>query len=194
MNAEHTHIANLQSGDIQSFEYLYNKWSGKIYNFVMQISNQDIYLAEEIIQTVFIKVWERHKELDPEKSFSSYLFTITKNQISKIYRQRMYELLYQQHIVYDGDNSSENTTENEVKYKLLNEYIDLLIDQLPAARREIFIMSRKKFMTNKEITQRLNISEHTVESQLTKANTFIRTKLKDHYELSIALLFAMLMR
>ena len=133
MDKESHHICNLRRGDIASFEYLYNVWSGKLYNFVMRISRGDTYLTEEIVQSVF-------------------------------------------------------TTEKEVDYHLLEEYIDSLIEQLPSARREIFILSRRKLLTNREIAAKLNLSENTVESQLTKAIAFLRSKIDRHYSISIPLL------
>ena len=83
MDKESQHICNLRKGDTTSFEYLYTVWSGKLYNFVMRISKGDSYLAEEIVQAVFIKVWEGKESLDPGKSFGAYLCTIAKNQLRK---------------------------------------------------------------------------------------------------------------
>ena len=68
MDKESHHICNLRRGDIASFEYLYNVWSGKLYNFVMRISRGDTYLTEEIVQSVFIKVWEGRELIDTDKS------------------------------------------------------------------------------------------------------------------------------
>lgn len=186
MDKESHHICNLRRGDIASFEYLYNVWSGKLYNFVMRISRGDTYLTEEIVQSVFIKVWEGRELIDTDKSFGAYLCTIAKNQLVNIYQHRMLEYLYQEKI--KTTEPTENTTEKEVDYHLLEEYIDSLIEQLPSARREIFILSRRKLLTNREIAAKLNLSENTVESQLTKAIAFLRSKIDRHYSISIPLL------
>lgn len=187
MDKESRYIYNLKRGDTPSFEYLYNLWSGKLYNFVMRISKGDSYLAEDIVQSVFIKVWESRQTLDPDKSFGAYLCTIAKNQLVNIYQHRMLEYLYEEKVKYT--ESAENTTEKEVDYHLLEEYIDSLIEQLPPARREIFILSRRRLLTNKEIAEKLNLSENTVESQLTKALSFLRDKINKHYNLPVSLLF-----
>lgn len=188
MAKESLHITHLQKGDITSFEYLYNTWSGKLYNFVMRISKGDSYLAEDIVQNVFIKVWENRVSVDPDKSFGAYICTIAKNQLVNIYHHRMLEFLYQEKVKNSGD-FTENTTEKEVDYHLLEEYIDSLIEQLPPARKEIFVLSRRNQLTNKEISEKLKISENTVESQLTKAISFMRSKINRHYVLSASLLF-----
>lgn len=187
MDKESRYIYNLKRGDTPSFEYLYNLWSGKLYNFVMRISKGDSYLAEDIVQSVFIKVWESRQTLDPDKSFGAYLCTIAKNQLVNIYQHRMLEYLYEEKV--KSTESAENTTEKEVDYHLLEEYIDSLIEQLPPARREIFILSRRNLLTNKEIAEKLHLSENTVESQLTKALSFLRDKINKHYDLPVSLLF-----
>lgn len=185
MDKESHHICNLKRGDIASFEYLYNCWSGKLYNFVMRISQGDTYLAEEIVQSVFIKVWEGRDQVDADKSFGAYICTIAKNQLVNIYQHRMLEQVYQAKI--KTSEPIENTTEKEVDYHLLEEYIGSLIEQLPPARKEIFVLSRRKLLTNKEIAARLNLSENTVESQLTKAIAFLRNKIDRHYNIFIPL-------
>ncbi len=186
MTNETLHISRLQKGDTNSFEYLYNAWSGKLYNFVMRASKGESYLAEDIVQSVFIKVWENRFSLDPDKSFGAYICTIAKNLLINTYQHRMLEFLYQEKI--KNTDFTENTTEKEVDYHLLEEYIDLLIEQLPPARKEIFILSRRSLLTNKEISEKLKISENTVESQLTKAISFMRSKINKHYSLSATLL------
>lgn len=190
MDEKSQHICNLKQGHIASFEYLYNAWSGKLYNFVMRISRGDVYLTEEIVQSVFIKVWENRLSIDEHGSFGSYICTIAKNQLVNIYQHRMLEYIYKEKI--KTSEPAENTTEREVDYHLLEEYIDSLIEQLPSARREIFVLSRRSMLTNKEIAAKLNLSENTVESQLSKAISFMRDKMDKHYSLSVSMLLYLL--
>ncbi|WP_102407340.1 RNA polymerase sigma-70 factor [Parabacteroides bouchesdurhonensis] len=185
-------ILALKAGAPASFKYLYEQWSGKLYNFVMRISHGDSYIAEELVQSVFIKIWEKREELDANKSFGAYLCTIAKNQLANIYQHRMSEFLYQNEL--EKTSTIDNTTEKEVEYHLLDEYIQSLIEQLPTARREIFILSRLQLLSNKEIATKLNLSENTIESQLTKATTFIRNKVMQHYELCISILIGLYIR
>lgn len=191
MEKESQFIICLQKGDVSSFDYLYNVWSGKLYNFVMRISKGDSYLAEEIVQSVFLKVWENRLSVDPDKSFGAYLCTIAKNQLSNIYQHRMLEFLYQENQMQSSP-AVENDTEKAVEYRLLDEYINSLIEQLPPARREIFRLSRQQQYSNREIAEALSLSENTVESQLTKATAFLRDKVTTHYNLSLALLYYLL--
>jgi RNA polymerase sigma-70 factor (ECF subfamily) len=174
---EQIHISRLRTGNTLSFEHLYNLYGGKLYHFVMRISRGDRYLAEEISQSVFAKVWENREQLDPEKSFAAYICTIAKNQLSNLYQHRIQELLYREKM--KDVFPAEDTTDRDTDFRLLEEFIDSHILQMPPARREIFILSRRRFLPNKEIARRLNISEHTVESQITKALSFLRKALND---------------
>lgn len=180
------HLLALKEGDPSSFNYLYDRWSGKLYNFVMRISREDRYLAEELVQSVFFKVWEKREELDIDKSFGGFICTIAKNELTNIYRRRMSEFLYRSEA--RNLSTADNVTEKEVEYHFLDEYIHELIEQLPAARREIFKLSRFQFLSNREIAEKLNLSENTVESQLTKATAFLRHKIRQHYKLTLSLL------
>lgn len=190
-DSERNYVSLLREGDVTSFEHLYTAWSGKLYNFVMRISGGDGYLAEELVQSVFIKVWENREALDPEKSFGAYLCTIAKNRLANIYEHRMSEYMYLEKMKQQAP-VSDTETEKEVEYHLLEEYINSLIAQLPPARRKIFVLSKQQQFSNREIARKLNLSEHTVESQLAKASAYIREKLVLHYKLSVSMLICLL--
>jgi len=85
---------------------------------------------------------------------------------------------------------NDDSTEKELDKNLLEEYIDKLADKLPPKRREIFILSRKDGLSNKEIAQKLNITESTIETQLSKALSFMKSEIKAHYDNILAILIA----
>ncbi|MFZ4454947.1 MAG: RNA polymerase sigma factor [Bacteroidales bacterium] len=173
-------LERLKKGDSACFEIIYSKYSGKLYNYVLNISKGDFYLAEEIVQNVFIKIWEIRQHIDTEGSFSSFVFTVGKNLYLNALKSRMQGFLYHEYVM---EHSSElaNSVEEEVEFKMLEEQINTLIEQLPPARRQVYILSRLKHLPNREIAQMLNISENTVESQLTKATQFMRKNLLPYY-------------
>ena len=181
MGERNKHIENLRKGNRSSFEYLYTVWSGKLYNFVMKISHEDSYLAEEMVQTVFLKVWKNREQLDPKLSFGAYLCTIAKNLLTNHYQQ----------IDHPGTPYARGTDEI-VEYHLLEEFVDSLIQQMPEGRQRIYKLSRQSHLSNREIADQLQISENTVESQLTKAISFLRKRLKDQYDLGLLALSCLL--
>ena len=185
---EKEELESLRNASKQSFEALYNRYSGKLYNFVMKVSKGDTYIAEELVQRTFIKVWETREYIDPDKSFISYLCTIAKNMLLNEYKHQTIQFIYSEYIKGKATDNH-NFTEKEVDKNLLEEYIDTLIDKLPPKRREVFILSRKEGLSNKKIAERLQITESTIETQLLKAMTFMKNQLQKNYELLLLILF-----
>ncbi len=83
----------------------------------------------------------------------------------------------------------ENITELDVDKMLLDEYIEKLTEKLPPKRREIFILSRRKGLSNKQISELLHISESTIETQLSKALAFMKNELNMYYEYVFVIVF-----
>lgn len=173
-------LMGLKRGDINSYEQLFRKYKGKIYNFIMNASQGDFYLAEEIVQNVFIKLWEIRKDIVLEGSFSSLLFTMSKNMYYNSLRRKVQDSIYKEYYT-NMSNNLDYVVDKEVEYRMLEQEIDELIQKLPPARRRVYELSRQENKSNKEIAHQLHISENTVESHLTKASAFLRDKLSLKY-------------
>ena len=180
----------LKNGSSSSFEVLYHRYNAKLYNFIMKVSRGDGYMAEELVQRTFIKVWETKEYINPEKSFISYLCTIAKNMLLNEYEHQTIQFIYQEYVKVNI-SADDTSTEKQVEKNLLEEYIDKLTDKLPPKRKEIFILSRKEGLSNKEIAKRLQITESTIETQLSKALAFMKSQLKQNYEMILILLLSL---
>ncbi len=175
-------ISAVRKDDHFAFDQLFHKYGPILYSFVLSII-KDESESEEIVQDIFLKVWEKRKELQPGLSFKSYLFTIAVNATRKIYRQKLQDNRYKQEIAI-GLGHDRSTDLSIVEYKNLLDYVERIIDRLPPSRREIFIMSRKDGLKNAEIAKALNISEQTVKNQLVSAHKFLMAEArKDRNEL-----------
>ena len=182
-------LTELKNGSFHAFERLYNMYSGKLYNFIMRISSGNQYMAEEVVQSAFIRVWEVRERVEPESSFISFLCTIAKNLLMNMYQRQTVEYVYNEYLKNTGvDRDSQ--TEESIDLRFLNEYIDSLAEELPAQRKKIFILSKRQNYTNKEIAEMMGISESTVATQLSWAVKFMREQLMKHYDKIVALLFA----
>lgn len=182
-------LTELKNGFFHAFERLYNMYSGKLYNFIMRISSGNQYMAEEVVQSAFIRVWEVRERVEPESSFISFLCTIAKNLLMNMYQRQTVEYVYNEYLKNTGvDRDSQ--TEESIDLRFLNEYIDSLAEELPAQRKKIFILSKRQNYTNKEIAEMMGISESTVATQLSLAVKFMREQLMKHYDKIVALLFA----
>ncbi len=180
-------IQPLKNGSVKAFDALYQLYSARLYNFVLKISNGDTYMAEEIVQRVFIKIWEDRSMLDTQKSFNAFICTIAKNMLMNEYKHQMVEFVYQDYILQiNKDESSDGV--DKIEYVFLEKYLNTLIEQLTPARREVYIMNRIDKLTVKEIAQRSGKSEKTIEKQLSEANEFIRRQFSKHYDKLFSLL------
>lgn len=167
-------VKAIKKDDHYAFDNLFHKYSVPLYSFILSILKNK-HDAEEAVQDVFYKIWEKRKELNPELSFKAYLFKIALNAAKKIYRKKLQEEKYKQEIALEL--SVDSTTDlSDVEFKNLIDYIDKLINKLPSSRREIFILSKKDGLKNAEIAKKLNISEQTVKNQLVSAQKFLKAQ------------------
>jgi len=178
----------LQKGNVAAFDSLFEVYSQKLYGFALKYFKNESD-AEELVQEVFVKVWENRQTLKSELSFKSYLFTIALNQIRKYFNKKATSLRYLESLQNEPE-FSDNQAINDDNYESALTQIKLIIEQMPPRRREIFTKSKMEGKSSKEIATELNISAGTVDNQVSDALRFIRTRLKSE-NISL-LLFAVL--
>lgn len=169
----------LKRGSAEAFERLYDRYAGKVYNFVLGLSGGDSYMAGEMVQTTFIRLWETRDRIDTDKSLISYLTTIAKNSLFNHYKRQTVEYLYRETMLRD-EVMHDAATEEEIEMISLQRSLYEMIDRLPPGRKRIFLMSRKEELTTREIAEKLGVSVSTVETQLSLAVKFLRTELGKH--------------
>lgn len=168
-------IRKLKEGDKKAFEYLYKSYLSKVYNFIglYIVSSSDI---EEIVQEVFIKLWDARESLNEDKNFNGFLFIITRNLIFNQTRKSFNESFFKQTILNSLHESY--SIENELEASDLNHYIDHLLSMLPSRQQEIFRLSRKEQLSYKEIASKLHVSEKVVEHSISNVLKFLKKNLK----------------
>jgi RNA polymerase sigma-70 factor (family 1) len=157
-------IKRLQKGDVEAFDLIYGRYSGKLYLFCMKYirSHEE---SEELIQSVFLKIWENHKNLIKESSFSSYLFTITYNDICKLFRNRDYQKRFIDEVLYTRSPGS-SAVEEGIDYQSVLDQVQKIVDKLPEKQRMVFDKSRKEGKSTKEIAKELNLTPGTVDNYI----------------------------
>lgn len=168
-------LARLSSGDKVAFDWLYNRYSGKIYNFILALSGNSL-LAQDITQEVFIKVWRKRQEIDPAQNFEAWLFVCSKNMYLNEVRLMGSKSKYTKDI-FVLKTEEDNGTTDAIDYHFTKQDMERTISKMPAQRRKIFLLSKVYGLSIAEIAQRMNISERTVESQLYKAKKFVTSKI-----------------
>ncbi len=177
-NADDTFLLQaLKRGSEESFELLFKKYSGRLYYVAFQYLN-DREETLEIVQEVFYKIWINHSKLQPELPFVPYLIRIAKNLIINQSRRKLVENAYLQ-TIQNGNSDFNNETDDHLQYSEIKDMINELVNKFPTKRKEVFLLSRSKGLTNKEISSKLNISESTVENHINKALNSLRADLKN---------------
>ncbi|EKD32512.1 MAG: RNA polymerase sigma-W factor [uncultured bacterium] len=174
---EYQVITLLREGDENAFHILYKKYAKQLFCFINR-SVRDSDDSNDLLQTVFVKIWETRSCVDPEGSFSGYLYTIARNLMCNYYKKKIIVQAYQA-FASSGEKEENNTVFSSLVYKELSEKINIEINNLPKKRRQIFVMSRKLNMSYKEIAEQLGISENTVDTQIRKALQYLREKREE---------------
>ena len=174
-------LVALAAGDFKAFGVLYEKHHRPLYLFALKLSKNH-HEAEELVQSVFVTVWETRQTIDPAKSFSAYLFSIARNRYYDMLRKRVNESYYADYILHQN-NDTVDDLEKQIEDKEIYEIVNKLLQQVPERRQEIFRMSRNENLSYKQIAKKLQISENTVDSQIRHVLNFLRKELPKYLKL-----------
>ncbi len=171
-------LAGLISGEMHCFEKVYEMYKDRIFYYALKLTKSEE-LAEEVVQDVFIKIWTNRKKIDPQYSFSSFVFRIAHNHAINILKRISYEKVAKERISKTATVSVSDTED----YVIFKEYMGIVadaIEQLPPKRKSIFNLSRTKGISHDDIACEMGISKNTVKSQLVKATKSIKTYFTLH--------------
>jgi len=168
-------INKLRRGDVVAFNAFYKKYSHSLYAFGLKLLKSEVE-SEELVQSVFMTLWEKRKSINPELSIKSFIFTIAYNDICKLFRRRKYLKNFIEETVYLQSKSTVNL-EKQINDKLLLEKIQLIIKKLPSRQKEIFLKSREDGKTSKEIASELSLSSKTIDNYISASLKFIHSQM-----------------
>ena len=154
------------------------------YAFTM-LKDQDE--AEEMVQQVFFKLWERSEHLSFSGSIAAYLYRAVHNESLNFIKHQKVKAGHQLHVAYSMKNKSEQAQSKMIRKELENKFREAL-NELPEQCRTVFQLSRFEDMKYREIADKLDISVKTVENHMGKALKLLRTKLVDFLPLLLILL------
>ena len=166
----------LKKGDMSAFDNIYSKYCYKLHGFVMIYLKQEED-AEEIVQKVFIKIWNSRNKIDVYASFESFLFTIAYNSTMSLLRKRITEIRSREYLKSLQQVEVSENVIDEMQYNELNDKIHSLLEQITLRQKEIFLLSREEGLTHKEIASKLKISESTVNNHLVTTLKFLKSHI-----------------
>lgn len=173
---EHSLVLRLIEGDEDAFCELYAAYKNRLIYFAMRFLKSREY-AEDIFQDAFTVVWQSRRFINPEASFSSYLYTIVRNRILNQLRDLANQDKLREQMLSQAVNYS-NETKDEILANDLRQFISRALQQLTPRQREIFEMSRERQMSHREIAEALGISVNTVQESISISLRTLRTYLE----------------
>lgn len=168
-------FANMKEGDQKAFEALFRSYYPGLCQYATRLLN-DAQMAEETVQELFVRLWEKRSRNVIETSVKNYLFRSVKNQCLNYIKHNQIKLAYAQKVLAEAETSS--SEDHEAEAELIRK-IEESIASLPDKRREIFRLNRQEGLKYREIAEKLNISVKTVETQMGLALKSLREKLRD---------------
>lgn len=198
INSEN-YIESLKLGSQKAFGEIMEYWYTPLYNFALGYLNNSEN-TKEVIQDVFLKLWDNRNNLNENTNLNAYLYAVTRNRCIDVVRRERLMIQFQNHKKEEylrltesfealSDPILDNLFANEVQHE-----INRAVEHLPEQCKKVFIMSRKEGMKNKEISQSLHLSEKTIESHLTKALKTIRLALERQFPGSLQLIMMLTKR
>ena len=172
---ERSLILRLIGGDEDAFCELYATYKNRLICFALRFLKSREY-AEDVFQDAFTVVWQSRRFINPDASFSSYLYTIMRNRILNQLRNAANEEKLKESILSQALDYTEDT-KREVMLNDLKSLISHALQQLTPRQREIFEMSREAQLSHKEIADKLGISVNTVQEHISISLKLIRTYL-----------------
>ncbi|NIJ45535.1 RNA polymerase sigma-70 factor (ECF subfamily) [Wenyingzhuangia heitensis] len=169
-------LKNLTKGDEKAYMSLIDLYYKKLFGYAYSLT-KDAILSEDIVQNVFMRIWENRKSLKITESIKSFLYKSVYNDFINTYRKQQSSVVLDKiyHDTLTSFVTDEETNLLERKVALLKCEIDLL----PTKCKQVFLLSKEEGLTNLEISEYLTISKKAVESHITNAYTILRTKVEN---------------
>jgi len=172
-------VAKIRDNNEDAFKSLYNRYSKKIYYFSLRyLGSKDE--TEELVQSIFINIWEHRRSLDATLSVKSYIYRSAVNYITNYLKKKAIRARFNESEIPKVETPSNHTYE-QVFLHDLERSISSIVETLPPQQQKIFRLSRYEGLTHKEIASKLNLSVRTVENQMYRVLKVLRTILKADY-------------
>jgi RNA polymerase sigma-70 factor (ECF subfamily) len=175
----------IKTGDKDAYQKLFEKYAPRIYRFAFSyLKNKPD--AEELVQNVFLKIWEKRNLLDSSQNIKAFVFKVAVNTIYDFIRKKNMEYAFEDYARLNY-SPGEDSTWHSIIFEEMQQNLRQLVSQLPEQQQKIFQLSKLDGLSNDEIARQLNLSKRTVENHLYRALTFLKKHFKA--ETLFALLF-----
>lgn len=179
-------IEQLNASSMEAFSALYDKYAGMVFNFTLSILKDDC-ISEDITQSCFALMWSRRASISPDGNLPAWLYVVARNAVFKEVRRQVTASKY---LDYLSNNDNADSQENDLTERdtaVIMSEAEAAIDALPESRRKIYKMRFIDGLSVHEISERLDISPKTVETQIARAKNAIRQRISELLMLAVLL-------
>ena len=179
-------IKQLNASSVEAFSALYDKYAGMVFNFTRSIL-KDAAICEDITQSCFGLMWSRRASISPDGNLPAWLYVVARNAVFKEVRRQVTASKY---LDYLSNNDNADSQENDLTERdtaVIMSEAEAAIDALPESRRKIYKMRFIDGLSVHEISERLDISPKTVETQIARAKNAIRQRISELLMLAVLL-------
>jgi RNA polymerase sigma-70 factor (family 1) len=169
-------LKEFKSGDHASFQKIFGLYSKPLYLFSLSyLKSKEA--AEDVVQEVFLKLWNNREQIKTDTSFQAYLFTIALNSVRKHFNKlgRINELKHEILIDFSGQKPE---FDDRRDYQALIDKLHEMIERMPVKRRQVFIKKKIEEKSLIEIAEELQIDAKTVEYHITQAMKFLKQEFE----------------
>lgn len=170
-------LKRISEGNWEAYTHLFNNYLNKLSQYIHPFVNRSRQDTEEVIQEIFLTLWERRETLSSIQSFDRYLFRMAKNKVIDLLAKR--RSIKHLHLKYGTSRQvSHCEPEQDLIYEEYRETARKAIDELSPKLRTVFFMSTQHELSLDEIASRLQLPKATVKKRLYLAGVFIRNYLR----------------
>ena len=167
-------IKSLKNGEESAYAHLLKLYHKRLFTYLLTLTHNHA-AAEDIIQNVFLKLWEYRNRLDPDYSIQNFLYKSSYNEFVNHYKKNQRITHFEKEYIETIESVMVNNDIDLLERK--KELVFQGVSSLPNKCAEVFMLSKREGLTNIEIAEYLNLSLKTVEGHLTKAYTILREQL-----------------
>lgn len=180
-------LIQLREGAETAFNALYNAYSRPIWLRILRlVKEKDI--ADELLQEVFINIWKNRQQIDPEKSFKAFIYTVAQNLVYNYFRKNASDSNLLQNLLLQSPQHYMNV-EQLMEEKELRKLLDDAINQLSPQRKRAFILCKVEGRSYEEASKIMGVSVATINSHITQSLQFLKEYAVKHLKLIILILF-----
>ena len=178
MESERELVELMSQGDESAFTRLFYLYKDKLYNFTLRlVNNPDI--AEDIVQDIFLKLWNNRAQLSAINSFGGYVFQMAQNQSINSFRRMASETLILSELFHQ-QSTADLSTEQAIHFRETQALVAAIVSKLPPQQKLVYQLSREQGLRHDEIAQQLKLAPSTVKNHLIQALHTIREQLRTH--------------